>query len=58
MSEWMCWVLLILGVAAICFLGWWLTTVLSVWTCIYITIILNGIVMCYNMIQSGKRKNR
>ena len=58
MSEWMCWLLLILGVIAICFVGWWITTVITLWTSIYITIILNGIVMCYNMIQSRQRKER
>lgn len=52
MKEWMCWTLLIVGVFLIGWLAWWLSNVLSVWTCIYITIILNGIVMCYNMMQT------
>ena len=54
MSERICWVLLILGVGAIIVLGWWITTAVSIWTSIYITIALNGIVMCYNMMQSKK----
>ena len=56
MKEWMCWILLILGVGAIIYFGWWLTTVISIWTSIYITIILNGIVMCHNMIAYGGKK--
>ena len=53
MKEWMCWILLVIGVAIICWVGWWLTTVLSLWTSIAITIVLNGIVMCYNRIEFG-----
>ena len=58
MKEWMCWVLLAIGVVLIGWLGWWLTTSLSALTCIYITIILNGIVMCYNMMESGGKKKK
>lgn len=56
MKDWMCWVLLVIGVLAIGALAWWLTQKLSVMTCIYITIVLNGIVMCYNMIEFGPKK--
>ena len=47
MKEWMCWILLILGVGVIIFVGWWLTTVISIMTSIYINIVLNFIVSCY-----------
>ena len=57
MKDWMCWTLLILGIFAIIALCWWLIQALSVMTCIYITIVVNGIVMCYNMMQS-KTKQR
>ena len=56
MKEWMCWVLLVIGVAMIAGFGWWLSMSLSVMTCVYITIILNGIVMFYNMIEFGNKK--
>ena len=56
MKEWMCWVLLVIGVALIVWFAWWLSMSLPVMTCIYITIILNGIVMCYNMIEFGGKK--
>lgn len=56
MKEWMCWVLLILGVAAITCFALWLSSVLPLMTCIYITIIINGIVMCYNMMEYGGKK--
>lgn len=56
MKDWMCWALLILGVGAIIFLALWLSSTLSIMTCIYITIVINGIVMCYNMIQFGGKK--
>lgn len=56
MKEWMCWVLLVIGVALIVWFGWWLTSILSIMTSIYITIIINGIVMCYNMIEFGEKK--
>ena len=52
MKDWMCWTLLILGIFAIIALCWWLIQTLSVMTCIYITIVVNGIVLCYNMMQS------
>ena len=55
MKDWMCWVLLVIGVVLISLFGWWLTTVLSIWTSIYITIILNGIVMCYNLMATKKK---
>lgn len=55
MKEWMCWVLLILGVGAIIFLGWWLTSVLSFWWSYYIVIILNFIVSCYIAIALRKK---
>lgn len=56
MKDWMCWVLLVVGIALILWFGWWLTTVLSLWTSIYVTIVLNGIVMCYNMIEFRPKK--
>lgn len=58
MKDWMCWTLLVIGVIFICWFGWWLTTVLSLWTCIYITIVLNGIVWCYLLYQDFERKSR
>ena len=58
MKEWMCWILLVAGVLAICFIGWWLTSILSVMTCLYITIVINGVVMCYNMMEFGGKKKQ
>ena len=51
MKNWMCWTLLILGIAAILLLAWWLNTTFSVMTCYYITVALNGIVFCYLLMQ-------
>lgn len=56
MKEWMCWTLLGLGVIAISIIAWKVAMSVSIMTSIYITIILNGIVMCYNMIEFGGKK--
>lgn len=56
MKEWMCWTLLVLGVIAISIIAWKVAMSVSIMTSIYITIILNGIVMCYNMIEFGGKK--
>ena len=52
MKEWMCRVLLVLGVVGIIFLGWLLTSVLSFWWSYYIVIIINFVVSCYLTLQS------
>lgn len=57
MKEWMCWVLLIIGVLAICAFGWWLSTILDTMTIYYITVILNSIVFGYLYYQEKKAKN-
>ena len=54
MKTWMCWVLLIIVVAALILLGWWLSSTLSVMTCYYICVALNGIVFCYLLMQKKK----
>ena len=56
MKEWICWTLLVLGVIAISIIAWEVAMSVSIMTSIYITIILNGIVMCYNMIEFGRKK--
>ena len=56
MKEWKCWILLGLGVTAISIIAWKVAMSVSIMTSIYITIILNGIVMCYNMIEFGGKK--
>ena len=47
MKEWMCWILLIVGVISLGVFAYWLTTVCSVMTIYYITVILNCIVYGY-----------
>ena len=59
MKEWKCWTLLGLGVIVISIIAWKVAMSVSIMTSIYITILLNGIVMCYNMIEfGGKKKQR
>lgn len=57
MKEWMCWVLLIIGVCILAWFAWWLTTVFDNMTIYYITVVLNGIVFGYNYYQENKAKN-
>ncbi|MCH5224863.1 MAG: hypothetical protein J1D77_02645 [Muribaculaceae bacterium] len=57
MKEWMCWVLLIIGIAAICLLGWWMVTIFDSMTIYYITVVLNGIVYGYLHYQKNKARN-
>ena len=56
MKEWKCWTLLVLGVIVISIIAWKVAMSVSIMTSIYITILLNGIVMCYNMIEFGGKK--
>lgn len=58
MKDWMCWVLLVIGVGLILWFGWWLTTVLPVWTSISITIVLNGILWAYLLYQDFESKSK
>lgn len=59
MKEWMCWVLLILGVGVLGWFSFWLVEIIDNTLIVYyITVGLNCIVMCYNMVQDQKRKNR
>lgn len=53
----MCWVLLIIGVSVIIFVGWWLTTIFDTMTIYYITVVLNSIVFGYLYFQKNKAKN-
>lgn len=57
MKEWMCWVLLVMGVSAIVFIGWWLITIFDTMTIYYITVALNSIVFGYLYYQKNKVKN-
>ena len=57
MKEWMCWVLLIVGVCILGWFAWWLTTIFDTMTIYYITVVLNGIVFGYNFYQKIKAKN-
>lgn len=52
MKEWQCWILFVIGVLGISAFAIWLTSVLSTLTCIYINIIINGIVSLY-LIKEG-----
>lgn len=54
MKEWMCWILLIAGVISLGVFAYWLTTVFSVMTIYYITVVLNGIVFGYLYYQEHK----
>lgn len=58
MKDWMCWTLLVIGVILILWFSWWLTTVLSVWASISVTIVLNGIVWGYLLYQDFESKKR
>lgn len=53
----MCWVLLIIGVSAIGFLGWWVANKLDALTVCYITGVLNAIVFGYLYFEKHKVKN-
>ena len=55
MKDWMCWVLVIVGVAVILGFSWWLTAMFNTMTIYYITIVLNGIIFGYLLYQ-GKTK--
>lgn len=55
MKEWMVWVIVILGVAAIVLFAWWLTNTFSTTTCYYISVAVNGIVFCYLLLQKNKK---
>ena len=57
MKEWMCWVLLVISVLAICVFGWWLTKKLDTMTIYYITVVINGIIFGYLYYQKNKAKN-
>ena len=57
MKEWICWVLLVIGVLSIIFLGWWLTTIFDTMTIYYITVALNSIVSGYLYFQKNNAKN-
>ena len=54
MKEWMVWIIVILGVAAIALFAWWLTNELPAMTCYYISVAINGIVFCYLLLQKKK----
>ena len=54
MKEWMCWVLLIIGVAALFCLAWWMTTIFDTMTIYYITVALNSAVFGYLYYQKRK----
>ena len=49
------WVYVILGVIAIIAFALWLTSKISIWTSIYITIVLNFIVSCYLAYEKYKK---
>lgn len=55
MKDWMCWVLVIVGVAAIIALSWWLTTVFDTMVIYYITVVLNCIVFAYLLYQKKSK---
>lgn len=57
MKEWMCWVILILGIGLLGCIAWWLTTIFDTMTIYYITVVLNGIVFGYLYYQENKAKN-
>ena len=47
LKTWMAWMILIVAVTGIILLSYWLSSTLSIETCIGITIVLNFIVSCY-----------
>ena len=57
MKEWMCWILLVIGVGLLGWFAWWLTTIFDTMTIYYITVVLNSIVFGYLYFQKNKAKN-
>lgn len=58
MKDWQVWTLVVICVLVIIGFCWWLTTVLSILTCIYITIVVNGIMTFYLMMEYGSKKKK
>ena len=54
MKDWICWVILIVCVAAIIYFSWYLTTIFSTMTIFYITVVLNSVMFGYLYYQDKK----